>query len=57
MEKKIVKWASSISLKGYYGSLDRKAAVKKKTTCYLKNYITALFTLLEKVRANCEFRF
>ena len=35
----------------------KKTTMKKKITCFLKNYIAFLFTFFEKVRAIYEFRY
>ena len=34
-----------------------KTTMKKKKTCFLKNYVAYLFTFFGKVHAICEFKF
>ena len=45
--KKVVKSASSIFLNNYF-TIGRKVIVKTKITCFLKSYVTSLFTFFWK---------
>ena len=55
--KKVEKLASSNLFENVHWIIGQKTYVKKKITCFLKNYVASGFTFFEKIQAICEFRF